>query len=80
MPIKYWSENLKGRPRGRWNGSQGSRVGGCVLDASSTGWGSVAGCCVHGNERSGSIKGREFLGQLSDYNLLKKESLSRGVS
>jgi hypothetical protein len=31
----------------------------------------VAGCCEHGNELSGSIKGGEFLDQISDYYLLK---------
>jgi hypothetical protein len=31
----------------------------------------VAGCCEHGNERSGSIKGRECLCQLSDCQLLQ---------
>jgi len=35
----------------------------------STGSG-VAGSCEHGNEHSGSIKGGEFLEQLSDYHLL----------
>jgi hypothetical protein len=30
----------------------------------------VAGSCEHGNEPSGSIKGGEFLDQLSDYNVL----------
>jgi hypothetical protein len=34
----------------------------------------VAGCCEHGNEISDSIKGGEFLDQLSDYQLLKKDS------
>jgi hypothetical protein len=33
----------------------------CGLDASGSGWGPVAGCCEHGNEPSGSIKGGEFL-------------------
>jgi hypothetical protein len=31
------------------------------------GQGSVAGCCGEINERSGSIKGEEFLDWLSDY-------------
>jgi hypothetical protein len=31
----------------------------------------VAGCCEHGNEPSGSIKGGELLDQLSDCQLLK---------
>jgi hypothetical protein len=34
----------------------------------------VAGSCEHGNEPSGSIKGGEFLDQLSDCQLLKKDS------
>jgi hypothetical protein len=31
----------------------------------------VAGSCVHGNEAKGSTKDGEFLGELSDYALLK---------
>jgi hypothetical protein len=38
-----------------------------------SGLGPVAGCCEHGNEPSGSIKGSEFLEQSSDYQLRKKE-------
>jgi hypothetical protein len=34
----------------------------------------VAGSCEHGNEHSGSIKGREFLDELTDCWLLKKVS------
>jgi hypothetical protein len=30
--------------------------------------------CIHGHESSTSIKGEEFLGELSDYKLLKKVS------
>jgi hypothetical protein len=33
----------------------------------------VAGSCEHGNEPPGYIKGREFIEQLSDYQLLKKD-------
>jgi hypothetical protein len=33
----------------------------CGLDASGLGLGSVGGCCEHGNEPSGSIKGRKTL-------------------
>jgi hypothetical protein len=33
----------------------------CGLDSSGSGQGPVAGCCEHGNETSGSIKGGEFL-------------------
>jgi hypothetical protein len=33
----------------------------------------VVGCCEHGNEPSGSIKSKEFLDELSDYHLLKKD-------
>jgi hypothetical protein len=35
-----------------------------------------AGPCEHGNEPSVSLKGGEFLDQLSDYKLLKKDSAS----
>jgi len=34
----------------------------------------VAYSCEHGNEPSSSVKGGEFLDQLSDYQLLKKDS------
>jgi hypothetical protein len=34
----------------------------------------VAGCCEHSNEPMDSIKGGEFVDQLSDYQLLKKDS------
>jgi hypothetical protein len=32
-------------------------------------------CCEHSNEPSGSVKVGEFLEQLSDYQLLNKESM-----
>jgi hypothetical protein len=35
----------------------------------------VAGSCEHGNEPSGSVKYREILESLSDYELLKKDFL-----
>jgi len=34
----------------------------------------VAGYCEYGNEPSGFIKGGEFVDQLSDFQLLKKDS------
>jgi hypothetical protein len=34
----------------------------------------VAGCCEHGNEPSGCLKGGELLDWLSDCQLLKKDS------
>jgi len=37
------------------------------LDSSGSGQGLVVGSCEHGNEPSGSIKGRQILDQLSDY-------------
>jgi hypothetical protein len=36
------------------------------------------GSCEHGNEPSGSLKEGEFLGQLSDFWLLKKDSAPWG--
>jgi len=41
-------------------------VGRCGLDASGSGQGPVVGCCEHGNETSGSVKGGEFLDKLSN--------------
>ena len=35
----------------------------------------MAGCCVDGNQLSGSIKCREFLDQLKNYQLMKKVSV-----
>jgi hypothetical protein len=34
----------------------------------------VSASCEHGNESLGYIKGEEFLGKFSDYQLLKKDS------
>jgi hypothetical protein len=36
-------------------------VRGCGLDSSDSGQGPVADLCEHGNEPSGSMKGRKFL-------------------
>jgi hypothetical protein len=46
----------------------------CGVDSSDSGQGRVAGCCEHGNEPSGSVKGGVFLDYLSDCWLLKKDS------
>jgi hypothetical protein len=43
---------------------------GCGLESSGSGQGSLP--CENDREPSGSIKGREFFDQLSDYQLLKK--------
>jgi hypothetical protein len=37
-------------------------MGRCGQDLSGSGQGLVTGCCEHGNEPSGSVKGGEFLG------------------
>jgi hypothetical protein len=42
------------------------------LDTSGSGQGPVAGSCKHGNEPSSSIKGREFLDLLNNYQLLEE--------
>jgi hypothetical protein len=34
----------------------------------------VAGICVHANEPSGSIKGRELIDQMSNYKLFKMDT------
>jgi hypothetical protein len=39
----------------------GNRVGRCGLDSSGSGYVPVTGCCEHGNEPSGSIKGEELI-------------------
>jgi hypothetical protein len=36
-------------------------LGGCGQDASASRQGPVVGCCEHGNELPGSIKGGEFV-------------------
>jgi hypothetical protein len=48
-------------------------MGRCGLDSSGSGYRQVVGSCEYGNESSGSIKGREFLDQLSDYQILTKD-------
>jgi hypothetical protein len=68
--TKFCSENLKGRDKsedpnvdGRiileW--ILGKRGGICRLNASASGYGTVAGCCERGNEHSGFMKCGEFL-------------------
>jgi hypothetical protein len=68
--TKCSSQNLKGRDHAEDLGVDGriilerimeNRVGEYGLDSSGSGCGPVAGCCEHGNEPSGSVKGREFL-------------------
>jgi hypothetical protein len=44
------------------------------LDSSGSGQGPVATSYEHGNEPSGYIQGEEFLNQMSDYRLLRKDS------
>jgi hypothetical protein len=40
--------------------SYGNKVGGCGMDSSGSGWGSVVSCFKHCNDISGYIKGRKF--------------------
>jgi hypothetical protein len=51
-----------------------NEVGSCGLDASGSGYGSVAGSFEHIIETSSSIKGGEFLDYLSEYWFIKKDS------
>jgi hypothetical protein len=39
----------------------------CGLDSTGSGYGTVAGCCKHTNEISGSITDGKFLNQLNEY-------------
>jgi hypothetical protein len=48
----------------------------CGIDSSGSGWGPVAVTCEESNEPTGSIKGGGFIDQLSDYQFLKKYSVS----
>jgi hypothetical protein len=51
-PSHIWEDNIRMDLREiRWVGVD------CVLDAAGSVNGSVAGCCEHGNETSGSING-----------------------
>jgi hypothetical protein len=49
-------------------------VYGCGQDLASPGWGPVTGYSEHSGEDSGPIKDGEFLEQLSDCLLFKKDS------
>jgi hypothetical protein len=46
----------------------------CGLDTSGLRYGPVAGFYEDSNEPSGSVKGGEFIDQLNDCELLKKDS------
>jgi hypothetical protein len=39
------------------------------------GWGPVAGSCGHGHEPSSSLTGEELVNELSDYHILKRNSV-----
>jgi hypothetical protein len=72
-----WKRPL-GKRRRRWTnntkvGPKENYVSG--LDLSGPGQDPMAGSCEHGNVNSGSIKGREFLDQVNDCQILKKESV-----
>jgi hypothetical protein len=54
-------------------------AGGCGLDASDSGQGTVAGCCEHGNEPSVSTKQWEFFDQLNHYSF-SRMTLFHGVN
>ena len=43
------------------------------LDKSGSGQEPAAGSCEHGNETSGSIKGKDLFDQLSDHQRLEKD-------
>jgi hypothetical protein len=47
----------------------------CGLDESGLVEGRMTGCCEHGNEPSCSMRGGEFLDLLSNYQLLKTDSV-----
>jgi hypothetical protein len=59
-----------GRPRHRWEDNIGKDIREAVD------WIHLTQDREHGNETSGSINGREFLDQLRDLQLLKKDSAS----
>jgi len=46
--------------------SKGNRIERCGLDASGAEQGQVPGSCEHANEPLGSLKGVEFVDQMSD--------------
>jgi hypothetical protein len=51
-PMFMWENNIKlGFDEKEW----------CGLDCCGSGYGAVEGCCVSGNELSGSMKSGEFL-------------------
>jgi hypothetical protein len=59
MYTTFWSENLKGRPRRRWEDNirmDLRKVGWVGVD-----WMHLARDCEHGNEHSGYIKDGECL-------------------
>jgi hypothetical protein len=51
---------------------------GCGLDSNGSVYVHVTGCCIHGNEPSGSIKGGEFINQQATTSFSGKTPL-RGV-
>jgi hypothetical protein len=54
-------------------------VGRCGPDSSGSEYEPVVDTCEHANETPGSIKGREFLGQVSDYYGFSRRTVFHGV-
>jgi hypothetical protein len=77
-PLKYEETEYKNIQSGQIKQGKKGNIRGRFyrslkgLDSSGSVSGLVAGCCEHCNELYGSIKGRKFLDQLSDCQLLKK--------
>jgi hypothetical protein len=79
--MKYiQSGNLKGRDHLEDLGIDETiiptQMSGCEVDSSGLGYGPVAGSYEHGNECSGSIKGRELLHQRAKRLLPSQERLT----
>jgi hypothetical protein len=49
----------------------------CGLDVPGSGFGPMAGCCKHGSEPPGCVRGWRFLDKSSDYELFKRGSAPR---
>jgi hypothetical protein len=61
------------------NSSQGNTIQGSGLDSSVSECSPVTGCCEHGNELPGSIKGRAFLDSVSVLQAAKLRLCSVGA-
>jgi hypothetical protein len=88
MEIKYAYKILVGqyegkipvgRPRRGWKDNTKTDVGRYGLDETGSKQNPTASYCIHGNEPSDSVTGKEFLDSINDYQSKKKKKAAQAT-